>query len=143
MKTTVAIVLTAFLAFPAWAEPPVLEPRDGTTADLNEFLWVKRPLVIFADNPADPRFQDQLELLAEDLPGLITRDVVILTDTSQSPKSALRQELRPRGFMLVVLAKDGSVVLRKPVPWHVREIARAIDKLPLRQQEIRDRLNKQ
>jgi hypothetical protein len=41
--------------------------------------------------------------------------------------------------MLALLAKDGTVMLRKPFPWNVREISRSIDKLPLRQQEIRDR----
>lgn len=51
----------------------------------------------------------------------------------------MRQRLRPRGFMLVLIGKDGGVKLRKPVPWDVREISRSIDKFPLRQQEIRDR----
>ena len=46
--------------------------------------------------------------------------------------------LRPRGFGLVVMGKDGRVAQRKPTPWSVREISRAIDKLPLRQQELRD-----
>ena len=32
--------------------------------------------------------------------------------------------------------KDGQVKLRKPFPWDVREISRAIDKFPLRRQEI-------
>ena len=45
----------------------------------------------------------------------------------------------PRGFMLMLVGKDGQVYLRKPLPWSVREISRSIDKLPQRQQEIRDR----
>ena len=40
---------------------------------------------------------------------------------------------------MVLLDKDGAVKLRKPLPWQVREIVRAIDKFPLRQQEIRDK----
>ena len=32
-----------------------------------------------------------------------------------------------------------EAVLRKPEPWAVRELTRNIDKLPLRQQEVRDR----
>jgi hypothetical protein len=50
-------------------------------------------------------------------------------------------QLRPRGFMLALVSKDGSVFQRKPAPWDVREISRAIDKLPQRQQEIRDGLS--
>ena len=50
-----------------------------------------------------------------------------------------RLRLRPRGFMMVLMGKDGEVELRKPAPWSIREISRSIDKMPLRQQEIEDR----
>jgi hypothetical protein len=40
---------------------------------------------------------------------------------------------------LILIGKDGQVYLRKPLPWNVREISRSIDKLPQRQQEVRDR----
>ncbi|MBD3680124.1 MAG: DUF4174 domain-containing protein [Rhodobacteraceae bacterium] len=116
----------------------VLEPIDGTTVTLEDFLWVARPIVVFADTPADPRYQKQMELLLDRPDPLIERDVVILADTDPAANSALREELRPRGFMLVLIAKDGTVSLRKPFPWDVREITHAIDKWPLRQQEIRD-----
>lgn len=116
---------------------PVLEPIDATGLSLDAFLWVARPIVVFADTPADPRFQQQLELLLARPEALADRDVVILIDTDPSARSDVRTQLRPRGFSMVLLAKDGTVVLRKPSPWDVREITRAIDKLPLRQDEIR------
>jgi hypothetical protein len=37
------------------------------------------------------------------------------------------------------MVKDGTIYLRKPSPWDVREIGRTIDKLPMRQDEIRER----
>ena len=113
---------------------------SGETADLNEFLWVNRPLIIFADTPADPRFVQQMEYIEARLDDLAERDVIVLTDTNPKGESALRKELRPRGFMLVLIGKDGRKYLRKPFPWKVREITRTIDKLPTRQQEIRDGL---
>ena len=64
--------------------------------------------------------------------------MVVLTDTDPAADSALRQTFRPRGFMLVLVGKDGQIKLRKPLPWDVRELSRAIDKSPLRQQELRD-----
>lgn len=70
---------------------------------------------------------------------LAVRDVIILTDTDPSAQSALRTRLRPRGFMMVLIGKDGQIELRKPQPWDIREITRSIDKMPLRQQEIEDR----
>lgn len=124
----------------AAAEPeanPVIQPAGAH--ELSEYLWVSRPLVVFADSPNDPRFQQQMDLIEARLDDLAVRDVVVLTDTDGSVLTPLRERLRPRGFMLVLLGKDGNVYLRKPFPWSVREIGRSIDKMPLRQQEIRDR----
>ncbi|SLN39684.1 DUF4174 domain-containing protein [Pseudooctadecabacter jejudonensis] len=109
---------------------------DVTLSDLE---WIARPVVVFADSPNDPRFRQQMDLLAQRPGDLAERDVIILTDTDPDARSALRTELRPRGFMLVIMGKDGQVELRKPAPWDVREISRSIDKMPLRQQEIEDR----
>jgi hypothetical protein len=79
-----------------------------------------------------------MRLLEERSDALIARDVIVLTDTAPKERGAIRKSLRPRGFMLAILAKDGTVVARKPAPWDVREISRSIDKLPLRQQEARE-----
>ncbi|GFE65687.1 DUF4174 domain-containing protein [Litoreibacter roseus] len=112
---------------------------DASEINLEDFLWVKRPIVVFAQTPADPAYQRQIGLLTQRLDVLAERDVVIITDTDPSANSALREQLRPRGFMLVLIGKDGGVKLRKPLPWDVREISRVIDKMPLRQQELRER----
>ena len=109
----------------------------GAEINLDDFLWVNRPIVVLADSPDDPRFLEQLRLLEERLPDLKERDVVVITDTDPSQKTNLRQALRPRGFMLVLIGKDGGIKLRKPSPWSVREISRVIDKMPMRRQEIR------
>lgn len=113
-----------------------LAPRSAEGLTLDEFLWVARPIIIFADTPADPRVAEQLELLAERPAALLERDVVIIVDTDPAARSAMRMALRPRGFSLVVLAKDGSVGLRRPALRNVREIVRAIDNFQLRQEEL-------
>ena len=64
---------------------------------------------------------------------------MIIVDTSRYDPSDIRRKLRPRGFQITLSGKDGGVKLRKPFPWDVRELSRAIDKMPMRQQEIRDR----
>ncbi len=111
---------------------------ENPSVSLEEFLWIKRPIVVFADSPADPRFIEQMALINDRLHELESRDVVVLTDTDPSARSALRRQLHPRGFMLALVGKDGVVYLRRPLPWDVREITRSIDKRPIRQQEIRD-----
>ncbi|MDJ1008825.1 MAG: DUF4174 domain-containing protein [Paracoccaceae bacterium] len=111
---------------------------DAAEVDLDAFRWIARPVVVFADTPANPAYEEQLELLLARLDDLTDRDVVIITDTDPDGASALRRKLRPRGFMLTLIGKDGEVELRKPRPWDVRELSRSIDKMPLRQQEIRE-----
>lgn len=111
----------------------ILEARD---VKLEDFLWIARPLVIFADTPRDPRFILQMERIEARPEDLIERDVVVIIDTDPAAKSAVRQKLRPNGFTFVLIDKDGTIILRKPQPWSTRELARAIDKTPLRQEEL-------
>lgn len=142
------IALVALIALPAAAEEKTVLERweedrtqvfDGSEIILDDLNWIARPLVIFADTPEDPRFQQQMDLLIADADRLAERDVIIITDTNRSEMSDLRTTLRPRGYMMALVAKDGRVALRKPGPYSVREISRSIDKMPLRQQEIADR----
>ncbi|NDA30124.1 MAG: DUF4174 domain-containing protein [Alphaproteobacteria bacterium] len=78
----------------------------------------------------------QLEFLSKDIEALQERDIIVLIDTDPKLSSSLRKKLRPHGFAFVLIGKDGQVKLRKPSPWNIREIARVIDKMPIRQQEI-------
>ena len=94
-------------------------------------------VLVIADSTADPRFREQMELLADRPEGLIEREVVVIVDTDRANPSDIRRKLRPRGFQITLIGKDGGVKLRKPFPWDVRALSRQIDKMPLRQQEIR------
>ncbi len=120
----------------AWQENPE-QVFDAKDMDLSAFRWIARPIVVFADTSADPRFREQMDLLAARPGELAERDVIVITDTAPGEVSALRKKLRPRGFMVALIGKDGGVKLRKPFPWDVREFSRSIDKMPLRQQELR------
>ncbi|WP_240473521.1 DUF4174 domain-containing protein [Thioclava indica] len=113
-------------------------PISGADASLDALIWQKRPIVVFADSPFDPAFKDQMRLLEERWPELAARDVMVIADTAPNPPSSVRLKLRPRGFSLVIIAKDGTVNLRKPRPWDAREIIRSIDKMPIRREEIRN-----
>ena len=153
MKPFLAFVLTSFLSAPLALRAQAVEQalqqaedpgmpvliQSGEDVDLASFLWHKRPIVVFADSPEDPRFNTQIELLNREPGLLLDRDVIVLTDTNPAAKSALRKKLRPRGFMLVLVGKDGGVKLRKPHPWSVRELTRSIDKFPDRLREVEER----
>lgn len=138
-----AVLFAALLPVAVWAEDtkatPVFEPVVAADTALDAQLFVKRPVVVFADSPNDPNFIRQMELLARAYPDLEERDVILVTDTDPTADSEWRHKLRPRGFSLVIMDKDLRPVIRKPNPWTVREITAAIDKLPLRRQEMLER----
>ena len=146
MKRTLLSIVMIGLASTAVAQTALeLWEEDRTqifeAADISpdDFIWRARPIVVFAQSPLDPLFIQQMELLAERKDELAERDVIVITDTTPEPPSQLRTHLRPRGFMLAIIDKDGKTAIRKPAPWDVREISRNIDKTALRQQEVRDR----
>lgn len=160
MRSVFSLVLAAFLPASALAtevseqpiamEEVIVEPDaeapegffayDATEVDLADFLWVNRVMVVFADTPADPQFNQQMRILEQGYEELLARDAVIVVDTDPSARSQPRQRLRPRGFSLVFVDKDGDVKQRKPNPWSIRELSHAIDRTPLRRQEMLEQL---
>ncbi|MCL4066807.1 DUF4174 domain-containing protein [Pseudomonas sp. GX19020] len=98
-------------------------------------LFVRRPVIVFADNPHDPNFIRQMEILPDLYPQLTARDVVLITDTDPATPSEIRRKLRPRGFSLVMMDKDWRSPVRRPSPRAAREIINTIDKMPIARTE--------
>jgi Domain of unknown function (DUF4174) len=138
MNPVYALVFATLLPFAALAQES-FAPQPAAEVVFDDQLYVKRPIVVFADSPNDPNYIRQMELLAREYPELAERDVILVTDTDPAAKTEWRQKLRPRGFSLVIMDKDLRPVVRKPLPWDVREITHAIDKMPLRRTEILER----
>lgn len=143
MKSLFGAVIVTLLAAGAQAQTlfspdfPLLV-RNAVETDLSEFKWKQRPVIVFADSADDPAFIEQIERLASGAEDLTERDVVVIVDTDPEARSDIRLKMRPRGFMLTLVGKDGNIKLRKPFPWSVREISRSIDKMPMRLREIRE-----
>ena len=131
-------------ALPLPDEEEVVTPEglriiDATELDPEAFLWEWRILAVMADTPNDPAFIRQMRDINERARDLFERDVVVVTDTDRNAGSALRQRLRPRGFMLAIIDKDGEIKQRRPAPRDVRELNAVIDRFPLRRQEMMER----
>lgn len=145
MRAPLAILTVMLMLLPGpvsaqeTTTPAVAVEEVGTPPGLDELLWVARPLVVFADSANDPRFQQQMAELEERRAELEDRSVVVLTDTDPAARGPLRQELRPRGFGLVLIDTDGTVVQRRPSVTTAREIVNLIDRLPSRRQETGSR----
>ncbi len=114
-----------------------VDVTDETTID--RYLWMKRPVIVFANTKLDANFQTQMKSLHQGVEELTARDVVVLVDANPAEKTALRKKFRPRGFAVLLMGKDGQIKLRKPFPWDARELSRSIDKMPMRQQEMRSK----
>jgi hypothetical protein len=136
MKQFFAVAAFIFSPILSLAENNVIFVEVTKDTDLSSYRWTHRPIVVFANSPEDVNYTRQIKMLESELNQLLVRDVVVLTDTNPSEVSPLRELLRPRGFGLLLIGKDGQVKLRKPFPWSVRELSRAIDKMPMRRQEL-------
>ena len=136
MKQFFAVAAFIFIPILSLAENNVIFVEVTKDTNLSSYRWTHRPIVVFANSPEDVNYTRQIKMLESGLNQLLVRDVVVLTDTNPSEVSPLRELLRPRGFALLLIGKDGQVKLRKPFPWSVRELSRAIDKMPMRRQEL-------
>lgn len=118
-----------------------LAPCAGAAEDdpLAAYLWETRPVIVFADNIRDPRFQEQMQSLDSRSHDMETRDVVVLTDTDPAAAGPLRRKLRPRGFMMVIVDKDGRIIQRAPHPMSADALMRLIDRTPMRRREVDER----
>ncbi|WP_417597267.1 DUF4174 domain-containing protein [Pararhodobacter oceanensis] len=121
------------------AETETLLIVDASEVDPEDFLWDRRIVAVLANSPRDPAFIRQMEDIRARAADLLERDVVVIFDGDRNSGSLLRQRLRPRGFMLAIIEKDGQIKQRRPAPRSVREISSAIDHFPLRQQEMLER----
>lgn len=122
---------------------PVAEEKllflDAREIDVREYVWNHRLVVVMADTPDNPQFGRQLDEIRARAPEFVTRDVVVIFDANPEDQSPLRQVLRPNGFMVAIIDKDGEVKARRPSVRSGRELMGVIDKFPLRRQEILER----
>ena len=140
MKSLIAAIFVAALPSLGGAESLetiFVDVTNETTID--GYLWVKRPVIVFANTDLDVNFQTQMKSMRQGAEELAARDVVVLVDANPAEKTALRKKFRPRGFAVLLMGKDGQIKLRKPFPWDARELSRSIDKMPMRQQEMRSK----
>jgi len=112
---------------------------DAADVDPDSFLWEFRILAVMADTPEDPAFIRQLRDIQAFAADLALRDVVVLVDSDRASGSPLRLRLRPRGFMLAIIDKDGEIKQRRPAPRSVRELTAILDRFPLVRQEMLER----
>jgi hypothetical protein len=112
--------------------------------------WKYRPLLIFS-TPKDKHLKKQLSELEKNRQGIIERDMKIillyanLTGTNDGVKMDSAQvedcykkfDISHEQFTILLIGKDGRVKMRKTKNISMKEIFSVIDKMPMRQREMR------
>jgi hypothetical protein len=96
---------------------------DTTLPDLDSHRWKHRVLVIDTPTTTAPAYQAQAAALLTAWPGLLERDLHILTRDS-SP-----------AFRIRLVGKDGGVKLDQTTPVSVSDLFALIDAMPMRHAE--------
>ena len=118
-----------FFASSAYATDGSLNITDvEPETEIRNLIWEKRLVLVFSNSNLDPKLKQQIEMFTSDPNALLSRDVQVFVDHTPESNSNLRKRFRPKGFLIILIGKDGQIKLRKNTPWSAREITRVIDK---------------
>ena len=121
---SIFLIITNVYASDGSLEITYVEPNT----DIKDLIWEKRPVLVFSNSHLDPNLKQQIEMFGSDPNALSSRDVRVFVDDKSEPNSKLRKRFRPKGFLIILIGKDGQIKLRKNSPWSARELTRIIDK---------------
>ncbi len=132
--------------------PSMLSGADSG-ADLSAFRWKHRLLVIFAVAETDGAYIKLNKRLDRSARGVEDRDLIVFRIFEKSPSriengalshrdaQLLRQRFKvpPGQFSVVLVGKDGGVKMTARQSVDLQSVFDLIDRMPMRQQEMRDR----
>ena len=121
---SIFLIITNVNASDGTLEITYVEPNT----DIKDLIWEKRPVLVFSNSHLDPNLKQQIKMFGSDPNALLSRDVRVFVDDKSEPNSKLRKRFRPKGFLIILIGKDGQIKLRKNSPWSARELTRIIDK---------------
>jgi predicted double-glycine peptidase len=120
--------------------------------DLSEHLWKDRVVLVYTEDQASERFTKQLDELKSDMKGLDDRKLVLYSITPTHFRKGWDNgawEVRngsldnfskaERNFEVVLLGLDGRVKLRQDQLLKRDRLYNTIDKMPMRQRELKSR----
>ena len=147
-KTGLARRVLAVLLLLAASSPRALDDIDAARL-MQELVWEKRVLLVFASDQQDAGFQRQDAILGASKAGLIERDMAVIRVFSnnrlsvdgqgyaQSTAGFLRHfTVDPGEFRVILVGKDGGVKLDRNDSVSVAELFALIDSMPMRRHEM-------
>lgn len=123
--------------------------RNGV--ELGNYLWKKRPLLLFAPSPNSPMYRSIPDSLSAHQDQIQERHMVIIevfqnglvridgkSDSRRTAESFRQQFSAKEGELTAILVgKDGGLKLRQNGNLDLGKIFSIIDTMPMRQQEMR------
>jgi len=123
--------------------------RNGV--ELGNYLWKKRPLLLFAPSPNSPMYRSVSDSLPAHLDQIQERHMVIIevfqnglvridgkSDSWRTAESFRQQFSAKEGELTAILVgKDGGLKLRQSGSLDLGKIFSLIDTMPMRQKEMR------
>ena len=127
-----------------------LAPAKATAAELGDYLWQSRPLLVFAPNEGDPRLVETMRRIDASRCDFIDRDMVLgrivadgtstldgqVVDTARAQRLASEFGIGANGFSVVLIGKDGGEKLRVNDIPDLAAIYAVIDGMPMRGREM-------
>ncbi len=138
------LLLAAALLLPMHFAAAQKAPPTSTLAQtLRANSGQKRVLLVGAPKADQPELQQQKQLLATVGPQLKERDFLVLqliySQLTPADRQYWAQQLKQplTGFAVVLIGKDGGVKLTTIQPVAPADLFSTVDKMPMRQQEIK------
>jgi hypothetical protein len=127
---------------------------DKDKIDFRDYYWKNRPLLLFASSPDAPEYRTVIQGLNSHSARIVDRDMVVIevfetglvrVDARPLPAEnaeKLRQRFEVAEGMLtaILIGKDGGQKLRQSGSIDLPEIFALIDTMPMRQREMRKKM---
>ncbi|MCB0933028.1 MAG: DUF4174 domain-containing protein [Mycobacterium sp.] len=142
---TVILLTTIFLAASA-----ALWPAHAVAAELSDYLWERRPLLLFAPTDNDPRLVATVRRIEASRCDFVDRDMVLglivtqgtstldghVVDPDQKQRLFSEFGIGANSFSAVLIGKDGGEKLRVNDVPDLQAIYAVIDGMPMRGREM-------
>lgn len=129
-----------------------LGPATARAAELGDYRWERRPLLVFAPTDGDPRLVETLSRIETSHCDFSGRDMVLglvvtegnstldgqAINVDESRKLFNQYRIGDNAFGVVLIGKDGGEKLRVDEVPDLRTVYAVIDGMPMRSREISD-----
>ena len=126
-----------------------LGPAQAMAAELSDYLWERRPLLLFAPTESDPRLVETMRRIEASRCDFAERDMVLgrilaegtstldgrVLDSNQAQRLVSKFGISTDSLIVVLIGKDGGEKLRVADVPDLQAIYDVIDGMPMRARE--------